>query len=188
MIAQLLRPPAVTAPDNSAASATAPAGSATVLARSINNTTVSAIASSDTVTTSSTRRRMTGSVRSPGARVRRPSAIVSGDDSGPRKRSWNARCVALAPLAWTPNTRRSGLSALAATAIPAIRPPPPMGTTSVSTSGAASSTSRATVPWPAITSGSSNGCTYVRPSSSATRSASACASSKTSPERITRAP
>ena len=52
--AQLTRFAAGIAPESSAARATAPAGSATVLARSISSTTASAIDSSETVTTSST--------------------------------------------------------------------------------------------------------------------------------------
>jgi hypothetical protein len=40
-------------------------------------------------------------------------------------------------------------------AMPEIRPPPPIGTTRMSISGAAPSISSAIVPWPAITSGSS---------------------------------
>ena len=48
-----------------------------------------------------------------------------------------------------------GLSALAAMAMPEISPPPPIGTTSVSISGAVPSISSASVPCPAITSGSS---------------------------------
>ena len=44
-----------------------------------------------------------------------------------------------------------------ATAIPAASPPPPMGTTSVSMLGLAPSISSATVPCPAMTSGSSKG-------------------------------
>ena len=55
----------------------------------------------------------------------------------------------------TPITSMSGLSALAATAMPAIRPPPPTATTSMSSSGTASSISMPTVPWPATIASSS---------------------------------
>ena len=48
-----------------------------------------------------------------------------------------------------------GFSALAATAMPEISPPPPIGTISVSRSGWSASISSAIVPWPAITAGSS---------------------------------
>ncbi|CFT94587.1 Uncharacterised protein [Bordetella pertussis] len=55
----------------------------------------------------------------------------------------------------TPMISMSGLMALAAVAMPAIRPPPPMPTTMASRSGRACSISSATVPCPAITAGSS---------------------------------
>ena len=55
--------------------------------------------------------------------------------------------------------------AVATVAIPEIRPPPPIGTISVSMSGASSSISSATVPCPAMMSGSSKGWTKVGPSS-----------------------
>ena len=48
-----------------------------------------------------------------------------------------------------------GLIALAATAMPEISPPPPIGTISTSRSGTAASISSATVPWPAMIRGSS---------------------------------
>ncbi len=62
----------------------------------------------------------------------------------------------------TPITSISGFTALAAVAMPEISPPPPIGTGSTSMSGASSSISSAMVPWPAITSASSNGCTNTR--------------------------
>ena len=55
----------------------------------------------------------------------------------------------------TPMTLIDGFTAFAATAMPEIKPPPPIGTTSVSRSGTASSISSPTVPCPAMTSGSS---------------------------------
>ena len=58
--------------------------------------------------------------------------------------------------------RTAGEIALAAVAMPEISPPPPIGTGSTSSSGASSSISRATVPWPAITSRSSKACTKTR--------------------------
>ena len=51
----------------------------------------------------------------------------------------------------------------AATVIPETSPPPPTGTTITSTRGSSSRISSPTVPWPASTSGSSNGCTSVAP-------------------------
>jgi hypothetical protein len=50
-----------------------------------------------------------------------------------------------------------GLSARTAVAMPLIRPPPPTATTSVSISGCCAQHLQPMVPWPAITSGSSNG-------------------------------
>ena len=57
----------------------------------------------------------------------------------------------------TPMILMSGFSCFRYTAIPAARPPPPIATNRISRLGFCSSSSRATVPWPAITSGSSNG-------------------------------
>ncbi len=77
----------------------------------------------------------------------------------------------------TPITLMDGRSAFAATATPDTSPPPPIGTTIASVSGSCASTSSAIVPWPAMTSGSSNGCTKVSPSVCSSRRASAYASS-----------
>ena len=52
-----------------------------------------------------------------------------------------------------------GLTALAQSPMPEMSPPPPIGTTKASHSGQSSSTSTATVAWPAITSGSLYGST-----------------------------
>src|SRR6266487_4267273 len=60
-------------------------------------------------------------------------------------------------------TRAPGRSALTAVAIPETSPPPPTWTRTRSASGRSSRISRPTVPWPAITSGSSYGWTSVRP-------------------------
>ena len=81
-----------------------------------------------------------------------------------------------------------GLAALAAVAMPPIRPPPPIGTTSTSRSGAAASISSASVPWPAITAGSSKGWTKQSPSASAKAQACRAASSTPAPSSTTRAP
>ena len=58
--------------------------------------------------------------------------------------------------------------ALAALATPASSPPPPTGTTTHSTPGRSSTISRPAVPAPASTTGSSKGCTNVRPVASRT--------------------
>ena len=64
-----------------------------------------------------------------------------------------------------------GFSALVATAMPDTRPPPPTGTTIVSTSGTASRISNPTVPCPAMILASSNAGTNVAPVSAADRDA-----------------
>ena len=53
----------------------------------------------------------------------------------------------------TPMMRMSGFSALAAIAMPLMRPPPDSGTTMAARSGRSSSSSSAMVPCPAITCG-----------------------------------
>ena len=67
-----------------------------------------------------------------------------------------------------------------AAAMPEMSPPPPTGTTTTSTSGASSSTSSPTVPWPAITRGSSKGWTSTRPVSARCSSSFAKASAGSS--------
>ena len=85
-------------------------------------------------------------------------------------------------------TRTSGLTAFTALDTPEISPPPPIGTTTVWTSGRSSTSSRPSVPWPAISSRSSNGWTYVRPRSATSSSAFSLASSQIVPCRTTSAP
>ena len=68
---------------------------------------------------------------------------------------WTALTMAGKRVVCTPTISMPGLSARAATAMPAISPPPPTDTTSVSSSGSAASISSATVPWPAMMASSS---------------------------------
>ena len=82
---------------------------------------------------------------------------------------WRDCSMALAPSGSTPITFTSGRMDLMYAAIPEMRPPPPTGTNTYSTLGSWRTTSMPTVPWPATTSGSSNGGTKVLPSSSALR-------------------
>jgi hypothetical protein len=89
---------------------------------------------------------------------------------------------------WTPITHSPGFMARVTVAMPETSPPPPTATTSVSRSGWARSISRPMVPCPAITSGSSKGCTKASPCSSARRIAWSRASSKPSPWSSTSAP
>src|SRR6266540_3702687 len=71
---------------------------------------------------------------------------------------------------------------------PTVEAPPPTGTTQRSSGPAASTSSSATVPWPATISGSSKGWTKVSPRSSRSRSLSASASPVVSPYSTTSAP
>jgi len=103
-----------------------------------------------------------------------PSASVRGDSTVSRLRERNELTIGAAPLACTPTRRTRGASALSASAMPLISPPPPIGTTSVSSSGTSSRISSAIVPWPSITAGSSKGCTSVAPRSRASSRARAC--------------
>ena len=82
-----------------------------------------------------------------------PSAMVgrSGASGRPARR----RYIDGQAAAWTPTISIAGLSALAAVATPAISPPPPIGTTSTSSSGTSASISSPIVPWPAMIAGSS---------------------------------
>ena len=81
----------------------------------------------------------------------------------------------------TPITRAFGRRAFTTVATPEIIPPPPMGTTSVATSGTCSRISSAMVPCPAITAGSSKAWTTVRPSSSTSLSTRATPSVRVAP-------
>ena len=71
---------------------------------------------------------------------------------------------------------------------PEISPPPPTGTTTTSASGTSSTSSSPTVPCPAITSGSSNGWTSVRPVSSTSSASRSKASVGPGAARSTSAP
>ena len=89
----------------------------------------------------------------------------------------------------TPRTRTSGRCSLTATAMPEIRPPPPIGTTTAASSSPNCSTSSSPrVPWPATMASSLKAWTSSEPSSSRRRSASSTASSKVAPWSTTRAP
>mmetsp|Transcript_11152 Transcript_11152/g.68697 ORF Transcript_11152/g.68697 Transcript_11152/m.68697 type:complete len:250 (-) Transcript_11152:3967-4716(-) len=130
---------------------------------------------SSTTTTSSTNSRSKGQVIRPTV-ARSPSASVFGASHGvlaPRRKESAASArpkspsspgsvlssSALVPRGSAPITCMLGLMALAATAMPESRPPPEMGATITSRCGTCASISTATVPWPAMTRGSSNGAT-----------------------------
>ena len=75
-----------------------------------------------------------------------PSAILSADFKVIGWPAISDSFIPIAPLASTPITFILGLMALAATAIPLINPPPPIGTKIISVFGKSSKTSRAIVP------------------------------------------
>ena len=176
----------------SAATPTAPAGSTTSLERSSKNTSARANASSDTVTTSSTSSRMISNGICPGRPTAMPSAMVRTFVNGTSASAASDGGYAAASSACTPITLISRPSSAArpliAVATPASRPPPPTPMITVSTSGYCSRISRPIVPWPAMMSGWSNGCTNTAPLSSAYASAAASASSTVSPCNTTSAP
>ena len=146
-----------------AATADAPAPSATILPRSIRNRIACAISSSSTVTTSSTYFWHISNVSSPGCLTAMPSAMVFALVSATTCPASSDAFMPAAPAACTPTMRTFGCSIFTAAATPEASPPPPMGTTMVSTSGRSSMISRPIVPWPAMTIGSLNGWMNVAP-------------------------
>src|SRR4051812_30867650 len=175
-------------PPSSAATPTAPAPSTTSLAFSMHSTMASATSSSGTTTTSSSQRRTSGSVRSPGRLTAMPSAIVNAEETptGSPRRSDSANAATVSTC--TPTTSTSGRCALIAMATPLDSPPPPTGTTTFARSGTSSSNSSPSVPWPAMTSASSNGWTNAIPASSARARACTTQSSTDAPPMCTTAP
>ena len=119
-------------------------------ARSQTNCMAATMPASLTVTIRSTRSWMIGKVSSPSP-VSRPSAMVCGSSEGrirpaARDRKASSACSGSAPI-----TRMPGQSSRAAMAVPLSSPPPPTGARITSRSGTSSSSSRAAVPWPAMT-------------------------------------
>ena len=102
------RPPASTRPAISAATPTAPLGSVTSFIRSNRNAIASRISASVTVTTSSTSRRFTSKVSSPGASDWSPSAIVRGTSIRTRSPAASERRVSSPASGSTPTTRMRG--------------------------------------------------------------------------------
>mmetsp|Transcript_6572 Transcript_6572/g.17083 ORF Transcript_6572/g.17083 Transcript_6572/m.17083 type:complete len:212 (+) Transcript_6572:618-1253(+) len=154
------------------ASATAPAGSRMLRVSSNASRIAAQTRFVGTVTMPSTVWRATRSVSSPGVRTATPSQKPSTVLSTTRLSSLRARLciIAFAPDGSTPTTRTSGRSALTYVAMPAMSPPPPTGTKMTSCVVSADFVfpfalpscvriSSPTVPWPAMTCGSSNGCT-----------------------------
>ena len=114
--------------------------------------------SSETVRMSSTSRRMIAKFRTP-SEVRSPSAMVSGASTGRIRPARSDRIASSARAGSAPNTRHPRFAPTSA--LPPSRPPPPTGTRNASTGPASGShhgagrgssiSSRAAVPWPAIT-------------------------------------
>ena len=131
----------------------APAPSATTFSMSRSRFMASSTEVSRTVTISSTRSFTRRAVSWPATGTAIPSARVAPPIG--RSAPVVATNIDGHRTLWAPMSVISGRSARATTAIPASRPPPPVGTTRESSSGWSSRSSRATVPWPATTAGSS---------------------------------
>ena len=125
---------------------------------------------------------------SPGHATAMPSAIVviCSTACGLPRRSDSG--YAAASSACTPTTRTSGRRPLIAVAMPAISPPPPVGTSTVAASGACCRISRPAVPCPATMSVWSNGWISTAPVSSANAWAATRAWVRYSPKKRTSAP
>src|SRR6266581_4392143 len=110
----------------------------------------------------STLARIAASVRGDSV-VRRPSAMVVAAGSGSTVPERKLRAASSAFAGSAPKTRIAAALDLTAIDVPDSSPPPPTGAMIASSPGDCSSSSSATVPWPAITSTSSNGCTSIAP-------------------------
>jgi hypothetical protein len=145
-------------PSSSAATGTAEEGSMSSLQSSSTTRIACTIAASLTVTTSSTSARSSAKFRRPIV-PRRPSASVSRGPPVSRTPLWNERAASAAAAGSAPITRHPGSAPRAASAVPPMRPPPPIGAITTASVGTAQRSSRAAVPWPAMTCASSNGWT-----------------------------
>ena len=141
------------------------------------------MASSLTVTMSSTHVAISGPVISPGCFTAMPSASVRTGPSATESPQYGAHT-----LAWTPTIRTWGSTDLTAIAMPDASPPPPSGTMICDSCSTSSSSSRPSVPCPAMTAGSSNGAQKVVPLASARSRDRATASDSAAPCSITVAP
>mmetsp|Transcript_16506 Transcript_16506/g.52577 ORF Transcript_16506/g.52577 Transcript_16506/m.52577 type:complete len:216 (+) Transcript_16506:383-1030(+) len=137
------------------ANAAAPAPSHTIFSSSVSRSTLSAIAFSDTVMTRSTCMRATSNARAPTCGTARPSASVPDTLTGTGLPAPSAAEKEAQRSGSTPMTSTSGRMVLMASAMPAMRPAPPTGTMTASTSGTCSRISSPMVPVPAMISASS---------------------------------
>ena len=116
-------------------------------------------------------------MKSPGRLTAMPSQIVFAERAPIGRAAASESMYGAHPSAWTPTTRTPSRALATASPIPLASPPPPSGTTTSFSSGAWRASSSPIVPCPATTCGWSNACTSVSPSDSASRVASAPASS-----------
>ena len=171
----------------SAATPAEPDASTTSFARSASSSIARERSSSATVSTGMRCVEMISNGTLPGTPTAMPSAIVRSSRALTGWPTASDSGYAAAWDAWTPITCTSGRSSRDAT-MPAARPPPPTGTSTVRTSGTCSAISRPAVPWPATMSTWSNGWTSTAPDSCAYAWAATSESSSVAPEGITRAP
>mmetsp|Transcript_11517 Transcript_11517/g.40711 ORF Transcript_11517/g.40711 Transcript_11517/m.40711 type:complete len:204 (-) Transcript_11517:97-708(-) len=158
-------------PERSAARQTAPAGSTTWRSSVRMNASAREISASSTVTTSRTWRATIGQAWcSPRSFVGMASATVSSVGAArssasvqTQRRPSPSACASRLPRGSTATTCVRGDTANAAAAIPARRPPPDTGTRIKSKSPWSSHSSSPIVPWPEMTTGSSNGCRTAAP-------------------------
>mmetsp|Transcript_12516 Transcript_12516/g.39556 ORF Transcript_12516/g.39556 Transcript_12516/m.39556 type:complete len:259 (-) Transcript_12516:673-1449(-) len=142
-------------PARRAAMPSTPAPSTTIFCSSTMRKIARAIQRSDTQRTSSTNSRTSSKALAPTVGTARPSASV-----GPMRTSVGSPAASAAVMdaqvfGSTPYTLHSGRSDLTDSAMPAMRPPPPTGTTMASTLGTCDRISMPMVPAPAIILGSS---------------------------------
>ena len=155
-----------------AATPIAPAGSRMLRVSSNTSLIAAQTASVSTTTKSSTSARVRRNVSSPTCLTAVPSENRPTSSSVMRSPALTERIIASESAIWTPMTLISGRTALMYAATPEMRPPPPMATnTAWIGRWCWRRISMPTVPCPAITSGSSNGCTKVYPCRSCNRRA-----------------
>mmetsp|Transcript_31571 Transcript_31571/g.82528 ORF Transcript_31571/g.82528 Transcript_31571/m.82528 type:complete len:268 (+) Transcript_31571:767-1570(+) len=169
------------------AMARAPAGSSTQRVSKKPSLIASQISSVVTVTMSSTSSLAMRNVSWPTVLTAAPSAKIPTLSSVTRRPARIDAVMPAASSASTPITITPGRTRLTYAAIPASIPPPPQQTKTASSllPVICLRISMPIVPWPAMTYGSSNGWISVRPSSSTSRIASACASSYEAPWSFT---
>src|ERR1051325_2844895 len=141
--------------DIAAASGVAAAPSTTDFSSSTSRRIASAISSSLAVIARSTWSRAIAKALSPTCGIASPSARVGRIVTGVGSPTCNAAEKLATFSASTATIFVCGRKVLIASETPAIKPPPPTGTTTRSTSGTCSRISRPIVPWPEMIGGSS---------------------------------